>query len=478
MQINPFGYPLGAGMQSAPAMGGVGLGFADALGVAIEGEAPQLIGLKASAMQPGIFDAKLSQTLLAQAQLDAQPAPVVPGFQQPTPLSQLMATAATLPAAGPLPGAEPVTPDTRPATMLVEAVMPAQPAAAAIATTPGIEAEPGMASPQPTTPKPAAMPTQIAPEVQPEGEALPDAPKSAEAMPTKPQKAPRVRAAAPEPDLALPPDAKPTVPADLLAAAVAQQPVVQPQGAPRETAAPQSNNAMPAIRKVVATGTPAETTAQAVSAPTIDFAGAIAARGDSTGADANADGQAQPEVRLAAAGKAEAAAPQFPLPAQAVASVDSARATAAPALAEPVIEARAGHLGQSLGVEIARKVELGEETLRIRLNPVELGRIEVTLAFDDKGSLQATVRTESAQAMDLLRQDAPDLARTLDQAGVRTDAQSFRFENRGGDGGGGGQQAQQQQQNRGQFASPDDDAAIAESIYRPIRSDGQVDLLA
>lgn len=477
MQINPFGYPLGAGMQSAPAMGGAGLGFADALGVAIEGEAPQLIGLKASAMQPGIFDAKLSQTLLAQAQLDAQPAPVVPGFQQPTPLSQLMATAATLPASGPMPAAEPVTPDTRPATMLIEAVMPAQPAAAAIATTPGIEVEPGTASPQPTTPKPIAVPTQIVPEAQPEGEALPDAPKSAEAMPTKTQKAPRVRAAAPEPDLALtPPDAKPTVPADILAAAVAQQPVVQPQSTPREAAAPQTGNAAPAIRKIVATGTPAGTTAQAVSAPTTDFAGAITARGDSTGADANADGQAQPEVRLAAASRAEAAAPQFPLPAQAAASVDSARATAAPAIAEPVIEARAGHLGQSLGVEIARKVELGEETLRIRLNPVELGRIEVTLAFDDKGSLQATVRTESAQAMDLLRQDAPDLARTLDQAGVRTDAQSFRFENRGGDGG--GQQAQQQQQNRGQFASPDDDAAIAESIYRPIRSDGQVDLLA
>jgi hypothetical protein len=426
-------------------------------------------------MQPKIFDAKLSQTLLAQAQLDAQPAPVVPGFQQPTSLSQLMATAATLPAAGPVPAAEPVTPDTQPATMLVEAVLPSQPTAAAIATTPGIEVEPGMASPQPATPKPIAVPTQLVPEAQPEGEAPSDAPKSAEAMPTKPQKAPRGRAAAPEPGLAFPPDAKPTVPADILAAAVAQQPVVQPQGAPRETAAPQSGNAMPAIRKAVATGAPAETTVQAMSGPT-DFAGASTARGDSTGADANADGQAQPEVRLAAAGRAEAAAPQFPQPAQAAASVDPVRATAAPAVAEPVIEARAGHLGQSLGVEIARKVELGEETLRIRLNPVELGRIEVTLAFDDKGSLQATVRTESAQAMDLLRQDAPDLARTLDQAGVRTDAQSFRFENRGGDSG--GQQAQQQQQNRGQFASSDDDAAIAEPIYRPIRSDGQVDLLA
>jgi flagellar hook-length control protein FliK len=473
MQINPFGYPLGAGMQSASANDVASLGFVDALGVAIEGGAPQLIGLKASVTPPRILDAKLSQTLLAQAQLDAQPAPVVPGFQQPTSLSQLMATAATVPAADSMPAAEPATPGAQPATMLV-AVTPARPATTAIATTSDVEAEPAAAPSQPVVPKPAAVPSQVAPEAQPESEALPYAPKSVEAMPTKPQKGPRVRAAGPDPDLALPADAKLAVPANMVAAAVAPQPVVQPQSVPREAAAPQTGNATPAIRKIVATGAPAETVTQAASGATTDFAGAIAARSDSTGSDANADSQAQPEARLAAAGKPEAAAPQFPLPAQATASADPVHA-GAPAVAEPVIEARAGHLGQSLGVEIARKVELGEETLRIRLNPVELGRVEVTLAFDDKGSLQATVRTESAQAMDLLRQDAPDLARTLDQAGVRTDAQSFRFENRGGDGG--GQQAQQQQ-NRGQLASSDDDAAIAEPIYRPIRSDGQVDLLA
>jgi flagellar hook-length control protein FliK len=253
--------------------------------------------------------------------------------------------------------------------------------------------------------------------------------------------------------------------------------MAQSPSAPREAAAPQTGNAAPAVRKVAPAGAPAESTAQvATGATTADFAGAVAAPGESAGSDANADGQTQPETRLAAAGKAEAAAPQFPQPAQAANSADLARA-AVPTSAESVIEARTGHLGQSLGVEIARKVELGQETLRIRLNPIELGRIEVTLAFDDKGSLQATVRTESAQAMDLLRQDAPELARTLDQAGVRTDAQSFRFENRDGDSG--GQQAQQQHSpNRGPFASPDDDADLAEPIYRPIRSDGQVDLLA
>lgn len=511
MQINPFGFPLGAGTQPMPAFGDAGLGFAEALGVAIEGSAPpQLISLKASAAPPRNLDPKLSQTLLAQAQLDVHAqttlAPmstpmtgVLPGLQQSTSLSELMATAAKLPAADPMPMAEPATPGMQPATPVIETVTTTQPAATATATivaaTPEAEATPtaieagsDVIPPQASAsvPQPAAVPAQIAPaatdpaaqpegEALPEGETLPDASKPAQAVPTKPQKGARVRAAASEADLAQPAETKPAVPVEMLAAAVAPQQVAQPQNALREAAAQQTGNAAPAVRKIGPASAPAESAAQVASgATTADFAGVVAARGESAGSDANADGQPQPEARLAVAGKAEGAALQFPQPAQATTSADPVRAVAP---AEPVIEARTGHLGQSLGVEIARKVELGEETLRIRLNPIELGRIEVTLAFDDKGSLQATVRTESAQAMDLLRQDAPDLARTLDQAGVRTDAQSFRFESRTGDGG--GQQAQQQQQqNRGQFASSDDEAGAAEPIYRPVRSDGQVDLLA
>ena len=74
MQINPFGFPLGAGTQPMPAFGDAGPGFAEALGVAIEGNAPpQLIGLKTSATPPRNLDPKLSQTLLAQAQLVEPP---------------------------------------------------------------------------------------------------------------------------------------------------------------------------------------------------------------------------------------------------------------------------------------------------------------------------------------------------------------------------------------------------------------------
>lgn len=166
-------------------------------------------------------------------------------------------------------------------------------------------------------------------------------------------------------------------------------------------------------------------------------------------------------------------------PAQSFAS----RVTAAPAPAAPVatpeveMAARAGQLGQAMGVEIARRIDAGEETLRVRLNPVELGRVDVTLAFDSGGSLKATVSTESPRALELLRQDLPDLARTLDQAGVRTDAQSFRFESRTGSDGQPGHPGQQRGHDpRGQHSAKDEfETAPA---YRAIRSDSRVDLLA
>ena len=538
MQINTLGFPSGAGMQSASATGGTGLGFVDALGFALDPAGQIRTGLIASATPPAHFSPQLAQKLLATAQLaaQAQPAPatgILPGLQQPTSMSELMATAAKLPAADQVPVeatapatieqpvlvAAPATPSAAPAEVPAsapapaplataaeaaspptpgavspttpEAVSPRSPALSPATIEPARATAPIDAAPESATPAPVAVPaapTKNNAELPPEGDTLPDALVSgtpAEAAPPKPQKGPRGRTAAADADVAtrsdLPADAKPAAAAEMLAINVVPQQVAQQQQAtPREaSASSQSGSVVVKAVKVAASAALAQDGTQVASGTgTADFARAVAAKSESAGSESNADRQPQPETIVATAAKADAAAPAMPQQAHGTAPVDPVRATAPAAAAEPVIEARTGHIGHSLGVEIARKVELGEETLRIRLNPIELGRIEVTLAFDDKGSLQATVRTESAQAMDLLRQDTPDLARTLDQAGVRTDAQSFRFENRGGDSG--GQQAQQQSQhsNRGQFTSSDDDAGAADPIYRPIRSDGQVDLLA
>ncbi|MBC9032564.1 flagellar hook-length control protein FliK [Sphingomonas sp. JC676] len=190
-----------------------------------------------------------------------------------------------------------------------------------------------------------------------------------------------------------------------------------------------------------------------------------------------------------AAPKIEAQSNSAPLPQQSFASHVTQNTAQAPvhanapspaaAASDPMIPARAGQLGHALGVEIARKVGAGEDTLRVRLNPVELGRVEVTLAFDDRGNMRATMRAESQHALDLLRQDAPDLGRALDSAGIRADAQSFRFESRsdGNGGSAGGQTGQHQSRGNSQHAFNDEPETPAPA-YRAIRNDGQVDLLA
>lgn len=91
--------------------------------------------------------------------------------------------------------------------------------------------------------------------------------------------------------------------------------------------------------------------------------------------------------------------------------------------------------GERLGVAIARQVSGGRDELTVRMDPAELGRIQVRLAFDEGGSLRAVVSTESPAVMESIRRDIGDITRALADAGVRADGQSFRFERGGGEAG-------------------------------------------
>lgn len=101
--------------------------------------------------------------------------------------------------------------------------------------------------------------------------------------------------------------------------------------------------------------------------------------------------------------------------------------------AEPTVAARPGQAGRELGLEIARVGREGGDELIVRLDPAELGRVEVRLAWDE-GVLQATVRAEHPAALELFRREVADLGRALGEAGVRADTGAFRFEGGGGDG--------------------------------------------
>ncbi|HUD91820.1 flagellar hook-length control protein FliK [Sphingobium sp.] len=148
----------------------------------------------------------------------------------------------------------------------------------------------------------------------------------------------------------------------------------------------------------------------------------------------------------------------------------------------PVIQAQPGRIGADIGVEIAKAAKGDREDLLIRLDPREMGRIDVRLSFDREGTLRAVMSADSPAALDMLRRESGDLNRALVDAGIRQDSQSLRFDARSGDqgqGAGSGQGWQHGGQDQGNRAFLDNGGdELADLEYRPLRASGQVDLMA
>lgn len=143
------------------------------------------------------------------------------------------------------------------------------------------------------------------------------------------------------------------------------------------------------------------------------------------------------------------------------------------------VSAQPGRIGRDIGVAIARRIGMGGDEITLQLNPASLGRIAVKIAFED-GSLRATLSADNPAALDLLRRDSGDLARALDQAGIRSDSASLSFQGRGADG----------QPAGSRFAQPGTAAPAREDqagdtpttpltqAYQPLRTSSRVDFLA
>jgi flagellar hook-length control protein FliK len=504
MQVNAFGFPLGANIAGGNAAAGApALGFLQALGVAGAG---QTVPVGGPAVLPATSLANAGPTMALTA--GAAPgqgfgtSPLLPTVALPTapspaanvatPLlpqgNDTLASLTTLPAAPLNPSA-----DVRLADVTAQPSAPDKPILAKLQTTTSLSGLLATATP-PVVGAPAAPAADAGATPQLETLTTAQAPIAVElpATDAAPIKGKPGKQAAQDGDAPVAPETaapQPLIVPAPVAQYVAAQPVVQQAQAeaqplqagnrqPRAAGTqPGTGDATGGTTRKAGTG-PAQPGDVLPSKPNelagTDFARAVQASNGDNGAMSQDGGQPHdPQVKFEGA-LASAAQPSHTAPT----TGSTAAAPAVPLAREPVVATQPGQFGHAMGVEIARKVEAGEETLRVRLNPDNLGRVEVTLAFED-GNLKATVRAESQRALDLLRQDMPDLARTLDQAGVRTDAQSFRFEARADTGSGqqqGGQQQRGQNPQQQQHAQADDlEPAPA---YRAIRADGQVDLLA
>jgi flagellar hook-length control protein FliK len=82
-------------------------------------------------------------------------------------------------------------------------------------------------------------------------------------------------------------------------------------------------------------------------------------------------------------------------------------------------------------IVIVARAEAGERKFEIRLDPPDLGRIEVQLNVDSSGRATSHLVVDRADTLDLLRRDAPALERALQSAGLTTDNGSLQFSLRG-----------------------------------------------
>ncbi len=130
------------------------------------------------------------------------------------------------------------------------------------------------------------------------------------------------------------------------------------------------------------------------------------------------------------------AAPQQP--ATSAGHATSAQPAAAPA-------AHAAPNLPHLAVEIAARSQSGAKQFDIRLDPPELGRVDVRLSIDASGKAEAHLTADQPQTLDLLQKDAPALTRALREAGLDVSQDGLNFSLR--------QQQQQAGQDQPQFQS-------------------------
>jgi hypothetical protein len=176
------------------------------------------------------------------------------------------------------------------------------------------------------------------------------------------------------------------------------------------------------------------------------------------------------------------AAPPVPGPALLTPAPQITAAPPLPASREAgTVAAEPGRIGREMGVIIARHAATGGgETITVRLDPQDMGRIDVTLSFDDGGRLRAVVAADNPAALDLLRRDSADLNRALVDAGVRADQQSLRFDTRsgGGEQAASGQSGQRREQVRTSFTDAGPAELPDEPDHRPRAASGRIDMMA
>jgi len=136
-------------------------------------------------------------------------------------------------------------------------------------------------------------------------------------------------------------------------------------------------------------------------------------------------GPARPDDASGPSGSDLAQSATPPVSANSPVSPTAAPLTAAPATSSPAGPPTVPVSG--LAIEIAARATRDEKSFQIRLDPPELGRIDVQLNVDASGHVTTHLTADRPETVALLRQDASSLQRALESTGLKTNSNGLEF---------------------------------------------------
>ncbi|MEK9724002.1 MAG: flagellar hook-length control protein FliK [Rhodospirillaceae bacterium] len=91
-------------------------------------------------------------------------------------------------------------------------------------------------------------------------------------------------------------------------------------------------------------------------------------------------------------------------------------------------------VAEQVSVRITKALADGQDRITIRLNPAELGRVEVKMELTHDGRTTAVVTADNRETLDLLRRDSSDLQKALEEGGLQLSDSDLTFNLRGEEG--------------------------------------------
>lgn len=169
---------------------------------------------------------------------------------------------------------------------------------------------------------------------------------------------------------------------------------------------------------------------------------------------------------LLAVGPQSLAQPQAPLT-----ELDAAAQATAHAQAEVAHKLVSSDTGRPtplhvVPIEIGAKALAGNKRFDIRLDPAELGRIDVSLEISDKGDVSARLTVDRVETLHMLQRDARTLERAFEQAGLKPSEGGIDLSLRdpGQQAGGRQQQGDEAPRGRRAWVEASDDSALVTDV--------------